>query len=121
MQKFNFGKYKEQYVGDIIHKDVDYCMWLINNVQWTVFSDKQLMLIENKYYEKYRCYPLQLTSTALRIKYNGVCLGDLPSDVLYGLYNTHPELQWAIKKVHNSRRVLRMFDLRQPAFQTDDI
>ena len=121
MKKFNFGKYKDISVCSVIRDDVDYCIWVINNVQWAVFSMRQLMDIEKIYHEKHGCYPLKLTATACNIKHNGVCLGNISSEELYALYNERPDLQWAIQKVHNSRRSLKAFNLRQPVFQTDDL
>ena len=39
MQNFKFGKYKHQSIYLITQTDVDYCMWVINNVKWKVFTE----------------------------------------------------------------------------------
>lgn len=120
MQNFKFGKYKHQSIYLITQIDVDYCMWVINNVQWKVFTEKQLTEIEKSYYKKYGVYPLQSVLTAYNIKYNDIYLKNMSNEELYELYNKCLDLQWAIKKIHQDR-CLKPFNFRQPVFQTDDV
>lgn len=108
MQNFNFGKYKGQFIYTIIQQDIDYCIWIINNVNWKVFSEKQLTLIEKTYYKKYGFYPLKLISTAYNIKYNGIYLKNMSNHDLYKLYNQCSDFQWAIKVIHKDRCLNRL-------------
>ena len=118
-QILTFGKYKNELITNIIKKDLEYCVWLVKNIKYVPFSKKQLKEIEIQYYNKYGDFPFKLLYTAENLKYNGVSLKALTKEDLQLCYENVPELRWAVKLIHQSRK--KIFQRKQPIFQTDDI
>lgn len=46
---FDFGKYKNQYVSDVVLNDINYLIWCVLNIKDLVFSKEVIELVlENK-------------------------------------------------------------------------
>ena len=119
MENISFGKYKGKSLNTIISKDIDYCIWLIKNIKYNLFSKNQLKEIEIRYYQKYGEFPFKLLYTAENLKYCGVFLKNLNKENLQLCYNDVPNYRWAIKLIHKSRKT--QLSRSYPIFQSDDI
>ena len=47
-RKFLFGKYKGQYIKDIIKNDTQYITWSMKNIKWMWYNDEEVELYKKQ-------------------------------------------------------------------------
>ena len=47
-RKFKFGKYKGQYIKDIIKNDTQYITWSMKNITWMWYNEEEVNLYKKQ-------------------------------------------------------------------------
>lgn len=126
---FTIGKYKGIEKAKVIKENPDYCLWLhkkvMDKINNTPFSPKELALLDVSYYRKYKKFPIRSPHTPQYAKINGKYVSNMDKDELqYVWEHGNKEFKWLVKQEHMNRGWERRnwYELRgAPAFQSDDV
>lgn len=123
---FKFGKYIGKDKMVIIRKDPEYCVWLVQNLEHSPFTDKQLAQLDVVYYRKYQVFPIKSSLTPKYAKIKGKLVGQMSAEELQYVYdNGNDEMKWLVRQEHQNRGWVKRRGghgaAGAPAFQSDDV
>lgn len=123
---FKFGKYIGKDKMVIIRKDPEYCVWLVQNLEHSPFTDKQLAQLDVVYYRKYQVFPIKSSLTPKYAKIKGKLVSQMSAEELQYVYdNGNDEMKWLVRQEHQNRGWAKRRGghgaAGAPAFQSDDV
>lgn len=123
---FKFGKYIGKDKMVIIRKDPEYCVWLVQNLEHSPFTDKQLAQLDVEYYRKYQVFPIKSSLTPKYAKIKGKLVSQMSAEELQYVYNNgNDEMKWLVRQEHQNRGWVKRHGGQgtagAPAFQSDDV